>query len=216
MNIEWGDIVKLAAPFITGILMVWIKGWIEIRLSRNNKQHALSRLLNDALHELLATVQALKRIAESAANGKLRLVSMDVSNLISKFAGDLADLDSRQAYCYADLASSLEVVNKGLSRLSTLTLSRAAASTKEIACQLDRAIVGQSKITATDFISMSKAALCVMKAIPLKYRYPSDPQAMENLEQAVTAAENDKMKWPNMLAQQSVQADSLASGGPTA
>jgi hypothetical protein len=202
IDINWNDVLKLSAPFFTAILMVWIKGWIESRESRRNKQHALSRLLTEGLHESLETVQAFKRIAESAAKGKLRLVSLDVSSLVSKFSCDLADLDSKYAYCYADLASSLEIVNKGIARLSVLVLNRANASTKDISLQLDKAIIGQSKITATDCISMNKAALKVMEAIPHKIRYSSDEQAMDSFQQDINSAEKEMAEWPSIPIQQ--------------
>lgn len=196
MDMNWIDVVKLATPLLTAILMVWIKAWIENRQARRNKQHALSRLLSEENSNLLVTVQAFKRIAESATNGKLRLVSVDISSLISKISSDLTDLDSKRAYCYADLASVHEIVNKGLARLSSLVLSRANASSKEIAQQLDKAIIGQTQITAGDCISLSKSALNVIRVIPDKVRYSADAQAIAALEQQIHLAEKEKESWP--------------------
>jgi len=204
MSGDWIDVSKYAAPLLTAILMVWIKGWIETRVARGNKQHALSRLLHDEFYASTMTVQGLKRIALSASQGKLRLVSVDVSNLVSKLSCDLADLDPKRAYCYAELASSLELVNKGLERLTTLTLSRAGASTKDIGSQLDRAIIGQSKITAGDYITMSKAALAVIKVMPSRHRFNSDPQAMQTMESSIPAAEKELQQWPGLVANQVV------------
>jgi len=195
MKIEWLDILKLTVPFLTAVLMVWIKSWIESNLSRRHKQHALSRLLSDELQNSQSTVQALSRIAESAAQGKLRLVSIDVSTLISKLSCDLADLDSTHAYSYADLASSMEIVNKGLTRLASLTLTRASASTKEIGDHLNRAIYAQAKITCADFLSLYKVFLEVLKRIPTKYRY-GDDQSLRNLEEGVAKAKNASDDWP--------------------
>src|SRR5690349_16025370 len=113
MNIEGLDVVKLTVPFVAAILMVWIKAWIEASSQRGNKRHALSRLISDEINGLPSAVQALRGIAESATNAKLRLVSLDVSSLIPKLASDLTDLDARHAYRYADLVSSIEIVNKG-------------------------------------------------------------------------------------------------------
>lgn len=207
MSVDWTEALKFAVPLFTAILMVWVKGWIETRVSRGNKQHALSRLLHDELYTSIDTVQGLKRIATSASQGKLRLVSVDVSNLISKLSCDLADLDPKRAYCYAGLASSLELVNKGLQRLTALTLSRAGASTKEISSQLDKVIIGQSKIIAGDYITMSKAALAVMKVTPSKHRFNADPQAMKNMEDSIPAAEKERSEWPSLVAQKSVPED---------
>lgn len=198
MKLEWIDILKLTVPFVTAILMVWIKSWIETWLTRKNKQHALSRLINDGLQDSLPTVEALSHIAESACKGNLRLVSIEISSLTSRFACDLADLDAKQAYCYADLASSQELVNKGLSRLSSFILSRVTATTMEVASQLDRAIHAQARITATDFITFCKSSLMVIKAIPEKYRY-GDAQTLQNMEYLVTIAENHTKKWPDMV-----------------
>jgi hypothetical protein len=184
MQIDWLDVLKLTVPFVTAILMVWIKTSIETHLSRGNKQHALSRLISDELGHLQEAVDALKRIAESAKNGKLRLVSIDVSGLMSKFASDLSDLDARQAYRYSDLVSSVELVNKGLERLSSLVLTRAAARDQEVVSQIDRAIVGQSKITA------------VATAIPQRHRY-MDAQALTNLVTVIEHAEKTMQEWPS-------------------
>lgn len=43
MTIAWLDVIKLTVPFVTAVLMVWIKAWIEIYLATSSKQHALSR-----------------------------------------------------------------------------------------------------------------------------------------------------------------------------
>ena len=197
MTIDWVDVSKIAAPLFTAILMVWIKGWIESTLARQNKQHALSRLLHDELTEPSTTTLALKRMAESASDGKLRLLSVDISSLIFKFTTELADLDPKHAYCYADLASAMELVNKGLQRLAALTLSRAAAASKEVGAQIDRAIVGQSKITAQDYITACLAALAVIEVIPEKYRYNADAQAVASMKKAIPAAEKVCADWPS-------------------
>ena len=106
MTIAWLDVIKLTVPFVTAVLMVWIKAWIEIYLATSSKQHALSRLVSDELNSLQPAVDSLRRIAESAVHKKLRLVSLNVSSLLSEFACDLSALDAKQAYRYADLASS--------------------------------------------------------------------------------------------------------------
>ncbi|OAI29440.1 hypothetical protein A1356_23190 [Methylomonas koyamae] len=186
--------------------MVWIKGWIETELARNKKQHAISRLLHDELINLTPVIQALKRMAKSASEGKLRLLSVDVSSLVSKFASELADLDPKRSYCYAGLASSLEIVNKGFQRLAVLTLSRATASSKDIYGQIDRALAGQARITASDYIAASKAALVVIKAIPPRNRYNNDAQALTTMENAIVAAEKEHADWPELPAQQGAQA----------
>lgn len=197
MHVEWMDIVKLTVPFITAILMVWIKAWIESRLERKHKQHALSRVINEELHFSRETVLGLSHIAESATNGKLRLVSIDVSTLLEKFAYELADLDSKQAYLYADLASSVELVNKGLSRLYSLMLSRSTAIESDVAAQLDRVIYGQARITAADYISLCKVCLTVFEKIPMRHRY-GDDQALKNMRDEVVSAENTLTTWPGM------------------
>lgn len=197
MNVQWIDIVKLTFPFVTAILMVWIKTWIESWLTKKNKQHALSRVINDELSSASAEVRGLSHIAESAIKGRLLLVSINVSTLLSKFAYDLADLDSKQAYLYADLASSVELVNIGLSRLYSLMLSRPAASDKDLGSRLDRVIQGQAKTTATDFVSLFKVCLKVFNAIPEKNRY-GDAQAFQIMEEEVRSAEDIRSKWPEI------------------
>ena len=198
MTIEWLDVFKLSMPLLTAILMVWIKGWIETVLARNKKQHALSRLLHDELISLTPTVQALKRMAQSSSQGKLRLLSVDVSSLVSKFAAELADLDPKRSYRYAELASSLEIVNKGFQRLAAMTLSRASASSKDVGAQIDRALAGQAKITASDYITASKAALLVIKAIPTRNRYNNDAQALSTMDNAILDAEKERTDWPEL------------------
>jgi len=187
--------------------MVWIKGWIETEMARNKKQHAISRLLHDELINLAPTVQALKRMAKSSSEGKLRLLSVDVSSLVSKFASELADLDPKRSYRYAELASSLEIVNKGFQRLAALTLSRASASSKDICVQIDRAISGQAKITASDYINACKAALLVIKAIPPRNRYNNDAQALSTMDNVIDDAEKERSDWPELPAQLGAPAD---------
>lgn len=198
---NWQDVLKIAAPLFIAILMVWIKGWIETKQARDKKQQALTRLMHDGLINLVTVIQALKRMAKSASEGKLRLLSVDVSSLISKFASELADLDPKRSYYYAELASSLEIVNKGFQRLAALTLSRATASSKDISAQIDRALAGQAKITASDYIKACKAALAVVKAIPPGNRYNNDAQALTTLENAIISAEKEHSDWPAVAPQ---------------
>ncbi len=198
MSIDWADVLKLVVPFVTAILMVWIKGWIEEYLMRTRKQHALSRLLDEEIRSSLPTVLAFKRVAETAVKGNLRLVDFEGSSFISKFASDLADLDPTNAYLYADLESGMEIVNKGIGRLSALTLSRVSATTPEVIRQFERSIVGQAKITATDTVSMHKAAIAVIGIIPEKHRYIKDMQAAKALEDSVKLAEAQLIDCPRL------------------
>jgi hypothetical protein len=78
-----------------------------------------------------------------------------------------------------------------------LVVSRTGIKDNETNLLLDRAIHGQSKITATDYISFGKAALKVMEAIPEGRRYV-DAQAFGRLRDAVTVAGNSVMEWPNI------------------
>ena len=101
---------------------------------------------------------ALKRIAESASKRKLRLVAINNSSLIGKLCSDLSDLGAKHAYCYSDLASSINITNEGLVRLSSF-IEKRAASDGEKTSQLDRIIIGQSKILASDFLSLGQSSL---------------------------------------------------------
>jgi len=200
---EWLDTIKLTIPFVAAILMVWIKTTIERLLTRKYKQLALSRLIGNELGELPDAVNAVKRIAESAANNKIRLVSIDVSTLTAKFCFELADLDTKHAYVYCDLSSAIEIANKGISRLTSFIEKRAVSDGEKVTGQLDRSIIGQSKILASDFVSIGKASLEVIKIIPAKYRY-GDHQAISSLEKAITSAENIISAWPTYATQASI------------
>lgn len=196
MQIEWIDVLKLTIPFVTTILMVWIKAWIENNLSRKNKQLVLSRLISDELSQLQHGVQVLKTTAEAAKAGKLNLASFDVSNLLSKFASDLSDLDAEQAYVYSDLISSIAIANGGTSRLSSLILSRANSKEPEISSRIERCIIGQTKITAIDFISFAESGMKVLNAIPRHIRY-TDDQALNQLNSTVANAKSFIEQWPS-------------------
>jgi hypothetical protein len=196
-TMTWVDAIKLSVPFVTAILMVWIKAAIESWLARRNKQKALSRVLSDELSDAQKTAEAFSRIAGSAAAGKMRLVALDLSSLIPKLAVDLAEIDATRAYRYAELASFAEIVNKGLGRLSAFTMSRVTAATAEIRDQIDRTIFGQAKITATDYVNFCDAELAVLNAIPPESRYP-DEQAMRTLAKQIEDARKVLENWPTM------------------
>ena len=90
------------------------------------------------------------------------LVSMHVPNLISKNIADLSEVDSKNAYYYSNLLSSIEVVKLGLDRLFVLILKRAKVKANK---ELDLAISAQAKITASDSVSYGNEALKVIKII---------------------------------------------------
>lgn len=195
MQIEWLDVFKLTVPLVSAILMVWIKVVIEGHLLLRAKQRTLSRLIGDDLTDIPEAVDLLKRIAESAKHGKLRLNSMDLSSLVPKLALELADLDPKCAYRYANLASSIEVVNKGLVRLSALTLSRASAADPKISARLDRVLVGQANVVALDFVSLGEASIKALEGIPHRNRY-QDLQAINTLSKSVLTAKDSAANWP--------------------
>ena len=197
MTIAWLDVIKLTVPFVTAVLVVWIKAWIEIYLATSSKQHALSRLISDELNSLQPAVDSLRRIAESAVHKKLRLVSLNVSSLLSEFACDLSALDAKQAYRYADLASSVDLVVLGLTRLSSLVVTRASAKEDDVKSQIDRAICGQSKIAASDIVALAKSELEVAKSIPKRRRYIDD-QALSAFTAKVGDAEKSLENWPTL------------------
>ena len=195
----WLDVLKLTVPFVTAIMMVWIKTTIESAMVKKNKQHALSRLISEEVGELPDVANALKRIAESASKSKLRLVTINNSSLIGKLCSDLSDLDAKHAYCYSDLASSIDITNEGLVRLSSFIEKRASSDSEKITSQLDRIIIGQSKILASDFLSLGQSSLKVMGVIPLKNRY-GDHQVIEALTRAIENAKQALENWPHLSA----------------
>jgi hypothetical protein len=194
MMLTWSEVFKLTFPFVTAILLVWIKSGIESRIARRNKQHALSRLLNDEIGQIKKLVDALGRIAESASRRKLRLVTMDLSSLIVSLSSSLSDLDSSNAYYYSDLASWYEIVNKGFVRLSTFLTSRAGSSDSTARENLDRAIMGQAKIVASDAVSFAKAGFLLLDKLPRNVRY-QDSQAMASLEKVMDDAIKAIKNW---------------------
>lgn len=141
-------------------------------------------------------VNALKRMAQSAVDKKVRLVTLNISSLLSEFACGLSDLDAKRVYRYSDFAASVDIVTKGLTRLSSLIESRASANDDTVKAQLDRVICGQSKITATDFISLGKSSLEVIQSIPARRRCV-DVQGLNRLKRIVENAEKSLKDWPD-------------------
>ena len=197
----WLDVLKLTVPFVTAVVMVWIKTAIENVIARRNKQHAISRLIGDEVGELADVANALKKIAESAANQKLGLVTINNSSLVGKLCSDLSDLDAKHAYCYSDLASSIDIANTGLVRLFSFIEKRAASDGEKVTSQLDRAIIGQSRILVSDFISLGQSSLKVMEAIPTSNRY-GDHQIIDALRKSIESAEKTLENWPKLPVQE--------------
>ena len=122
-------------------------------------------------------------------------MTIDLSSLIVTLSSSLSDLDSKKAYYYSDLASWFEIVNKGLVRLSTFVTSRAGSSDSTARENLDRAIMGQAKIVASDAVSFAKAGILLLEKLPPNVRY-QDSQAMASLGAAKEAAEQALAEWP--------------------
>jgi len=210
------DLLKLAAPLFTAILMVWIKGWIESFVSKCNNQRALSRLLHDEIINSNDPIEKLKKIATSASKGNLRLVALDDSTLIIKFALELARLDHKRSYRYSTFASSVEIVNKGIQRLTNLMFSRIGTASIDVKNQIDKVIIAQTFATSRDYVKMCEAALAVIKAIPYRRCFSRDPQTLLNLENAIKSSEKICNEWPQIVAQQDAQPDSEKAGGADA
>lgn len=190
MSIEWKDVLKLSVPFVTAVLLVWIRTWVHDYQARKAKHKALTRLIKDVIQMLPDDVATLARVAESSRKGNIRLVSFDIPSLISKFACDLSELDTKRAYFYSDLVSSIEIVNKGLVRLRSLILERIKVDATNLIERLDLAISTQANIIAHDLVSFSNSALKVMEEIP-KWRRNADSQSMKNLERKIESAKKE-------------------------
>ena len=186
--ITWLDVVKLTVPFLFSIILIWIKGWYDRWSDRNSKQRVLSRLLLDELQTLPRAIEELGEISDASGRGKLRLVSFDIPSLVSGYSRDLAALDAGNSYIYSNLSSFFEIANKGVERLSTLTLDRAKAGDKESIERLNDAIKGQCRITAKDFITYGKAARGTLDVIPEKNK-SIDKQTLDDLDRRIRDGE---------------------------
>ena len=191
MSITWIDVLKLTVPFVTAILLVWIKAWIETSNARRAKQLAISRVLKEEIQGLPVAIDALVRKAEASRRGKVQFVAFAIPSIITKYADNLSEMNSSSAYFYSHLAASIEVANKGLDRLAYFTLERARTDVDGIATKLDRAIMGQAKITGSDFVSFGKSAISVLKELPPKRRN-ADSQSMVNIEKKLNSP---SQKW---------------------
>jgi len=197
MLVSWSDVLKLTVPFATAVLLVWIRAWIHDLRARNAKQKALTRMIKDELETLPDAVDSLKRMAGSSREGKLRLVSFDIPGLISTYACDLSGLDTKRAYLCSDLVSSIEIVNKGLGRLSSFLIERAKVQGGNLSKRLDNVIIGQAEITASDVVSFGKSALKMMEEIPKKRRN-ADSQDMGNLQKKIESSKKKLARWPKI------------------
>nr|VFK62650.1 MAG: hypothetical protein BECKUNK1418G_GA0071005_10266 [Candidatus Kentron sp. UNK]VFK70561.1 MAG: hypothetical protein BECKUNK1418H_GA0071006_10326 [Candidatus Kentron sp. UNK] len=150
------------SSFIITVLLVWIKVSIHALLTRRTKRKVAIHLLKDEVQTLYKAISTLRKIKDSANGNKVMLVSMHVPNLISKNIADLSEVDSKNAYYYSNLLSSIEVVKLGLDRLFVLILKRAKVKANK---ELDLAISAQAKITASDSVSYGNEALKVIKII---------------------------------------------------
>lgn len=195
LAIDASDVVKLTVPFVTAILMVWIKSWIEGARSRASKRRALARLLHDQLSSMVATLDVFERIADTAKQGKMRLITLETSEFVPKLCADLADLDPGNAYRYARLAASQRIVEKGLARLSASQAARASASTDEVGERLDRIVFGQARITGRDTVQMGVDALAVLDAIPVRERDGIDDAQVASLEAEREKAQQQIAGW---------------------
>ncbi len=188
--------LKLLVPFVTAILLVWIKGWIEERLDRGRKQRALWRLLVVELTSTVDTEAAFRAIGASAQEGRTRLVTLATPDLLSKISGELAELDPSNAYLYSDLDVWVSIVSAGLARLASLQAMRITAAA-DVVGKVDRVIFGQARITASDAMSMASAAIAVLEIIPERHRLGFDPvHTFPALRNAVLTAREALAAWP--------------------
>ena len=192
--IGWADAIKLAVPFVTAILLVWIKQWIEGRLARQRKQQALWHVAEE-LSGTRNTVLALKGVARSAQLGRLRLMGFTTPVAWSTLARELVDLDPSHADKYADLDAWGTIVGNGLERLAGFQTTRASAAL-EVVPRLDRVIFGQARVTASDSVSLSEAAIAVLDILPLGGRgpIPAD-RTLDAMKQVVADARLELSTW---------------------
>lgn len=195
MEITWLDVLKLTVPFLTAVVVVWTRSTTEKTLLVRRKRQALSRLLGDETSELPGVISVLRRVADSSANSRVRLVAINLSSIAAKLATDLCDLDAKRAYSYSELVSSCEIIKSGLHRFYTFIEQRSSCRDKELALQLDQFISGQAKILASDFLSLGRASVKTLQLIPKRDRY-QDSQGIASMEKAIAVASDNLREWP--------------------
>ncbi len=194
MPITNTDVLKLTVPFISAVFLIWVRNWVQNRISRNVKQEVMSRLLQNEIHDLREVIETLERVKQSFLNGHIRLVTVEVPRLLSKYACDLAELDPSRAFQYSDFSASCEIARKGLEKLSTFILERSKTTEEQSIAVLVEVIGGQAQITAKDLLECGELSLRLIKNLPKKQR-AADDQTISNLEKDLKDSENIYKNW---------------------
>ncbi|MBP59530.1 MULTISPECIES: hypothetical protein [Idiomarina] len=194
MELSTLDIIKLTFPFLIAMLVLWLKNRLERYWDMRSKQKTLSKLLLNEAGDVLAFVGALKRSADSVADGNFTLVSIKMPIMVEYLSKDLASLDNENAHIYGDLISHFQVCEEGLSRLFRFLETRAASKDKNN-IDINAALIAQSRATARDYINFSASALSVLEIIPQSISQLSD-QATRKIKKDNKGAEQILVTWP--------------------
>ncbi|WP_428357458.1 hypothetical protein [Methyloprofundus sp.] len=121
-------------------------------------------------------------------NGKLRFAAIDIPIVISDLSKTLSKLDSENAYIYNDFCSDLQLVRNGSDFLKKLQFElikcRECDKTSGVNPEsIQRAILGQCKILATDQVRLAKKEKKLLIHLESKLRKGS--KGSEKLEKAI-------------------------------
>lgn len=197
VEFPWHDFVTLFVPIFSSLLislmLIWARSAYSDFKEKRTKQEFLWRVIKQNASNVVTAIQVLKNIATSAESGNVRLRAFDIPQTPLDFARDLAELDPKNSYIYADFISLTEICKNGFLMLTDLMKTHACSPPDANFTKLGESIKQQALSLSQDLVALTSSEVTLMKAIS-GARKKFDPQDLARVKQHLEDAQREVSK----------------------
>jgi len=202
-TLTWLDAFKLFVPIagslIISLLMLWAKAKYSNWQEKKSKHEFLWRVIKQDSPNVVEALKALAQIGDLANEGKVKIRAFDLPKPPTDFARDLAELDPKNSYVYADYISYTDICRSGFILLTHLTKEFACLSDSHNSDRIKEVIAQQVGVLRKDLINLAESEVVVIKTIAAGSR-KYDKQDVANIEDNLKEAKKEKERWNPKLS----------------
>jgi len=185
--------------------MLWAKAQFSNWQEKKSKHEFLWRVIKQDSPNLVEALKALAQIGDEALEGKVRVRAFDLPMPTTDFARDLADLDPKHSYVYADFISYTDLCRSGFKLLTELTKEFACLSDNHNSDRIRIVIAQQARVLRIDLVNLAESEVAVMKVIAAASKH-YDQQDLAKIEDNLKDARKEKESWqPELSSNNQIQ-----------
>ena len=155
---------KYIIPFISGILLIWIKDSIENNIKKNRLIKISIKLLIDLLKDIDAVEETINNIINAAKNNNYHIATILSPDLLYKYISQLSEYDHKNSLIYSELISQIEIIRKEIEKYDELISARMKSLDELEKNKLNKNIIGCCYSMQINFNEVFFKCIDILKA----------------------------------------------------